>query len=122
MSLLTFLISFLDFNLSANLAGKLNVQKLGIQDYYFDLTKDIKLSTFEKRKAAEEYYRRLDNIEAKQNELRTYSKVLKKIALGHQKLADNINSISKDEIKRQLIQYASDIKDLISEFNKISKS
>ena len=33
------LIKFLDFNLSANLTGKLNVQKAAVKDYYFDLTK-----------------------------------------------------------------------------------
>uniref|UniRef100_UPI0040475111 hypothetical protein n=1 Tax=Roseivirga sp. TaxID=1964215 RepID=UPI0040475111 len=49
------LITFLDFNLSANLVGKLNVQKQRIERYYFDLTKDPTLSTIEKRKAVEEW-------------------------------------------------------------------
>lgn len=115
------LINFLEFNLSANLTGKLNVQKQEIKDYYFDLTKDNTLSTFEKRKAAEEYYQRSDKIEARQRALTTYSKELKKIAGGHQKLVDNIEKLNKDEIKEQLMQYASDIQDLVSEFNKITK-
>jgi hypothetical protein len=115
------LISFLDFNLSANLTGKLNVQKQGIKDSYFDLTKDNTLSTFEKRKAVEEYYQRSNKIDARQSALTTYSKELKKIAAGHQSLVDNIEKMNKDEIKEQLTQYASDIQDLVSEFNKITK-
>jgi hypothetical protein len=115
------LISFLDFNLSGNLKGKLNVQKQRIEINYFDLTKDATLSTFEKRKAVEEYYSRLSAIEEKQTELVTYSKALKKIAEGHQKLADNIETFSKKEIKDLLTQYASDIQDILSEFNKLKK-
>lgn len=115
------LINFLNFNLSSNLTGKLNVQKQEIKDYYFDLIKDNTLSTFEKRKAVEEYYQRSDKIDARQRALTTYSKELEKIAGGHQKLVDNIEKLNKDDIKEQLMQYASDIQDLASEFNKITK-
>jgi len=115
------LISFLDFNLSANLTGKLNVQKQVIKEVYFDLTKDQTLSTFEKRKAVEEYYQRLGEIEDKQSALACYSKVLKKISGGHQKLADNIDRMNIYEMKDQLTQDASDLQDIISEFNKITK-
>jgi hypothetical protein len=115
------LITFLDFNLSSNLVGKLNVQKKRIESYYFDLIKDSTLSTIEKRKVVEEYYAQLNKNEAKQKELVTYSKALKKIAEGHQKLVDNIEKISDDEIKELLTQYASDIQDIISEFNKLKK-
>jgi hypothetical protein len=115
------LITFLDFNLSANLVGKLNVQKGRIKSYYFDLTKDPSLSTIEKTKAAEQYYSQLSKIEAKQNELLTYSKAIKKVVDGHQKLTENIEKMTKAEIKELLTQYASDIQDIISEFNKIKK-
>ena len=115
------LIKFLDFNLSANLTGKLNVQKLAIKDYYFDLTKDGTLSTFEKRKAVEEYYQRINKIETMQKELKTYAKALKKIGKGHQELVDNLDKINTDELKEQLTQDTNDIRDIISEFNKIAK-
>ncbi len=115
------LISFLEFNLSANLVGKLNVQKQRIKSYYYDLTKDPSLSKLEKIKAAEEYYYHLSKIEVKQNELITYSKVIKKIADGHQKLTENIEKLNKAAIKEMLTQYASDIEDIISVFNKIIK-
>ena len=117
---LSVLIRYLDFNLSANLTGKLNVQKQRLRETYFDLTKDQTLSLFDKRNVVTAYYERLDQIEAKQNELATYSKALKKIVLGHQKLTDNLSSINKDNIKEQLTRDASDIQDIISEFNKIS--
>ena len=117
---LSVLIRYLDFNLSANLTGKLNVQKQRLRETYFDLTKDQTLSMFDKRNVVTAYYERLDQIEAKQNELATYSKALKKIVLGHQKLTDNLSSINKDNIKEQLTRDASDIQDIIPEFNKIS--
>jgi len=115
------LIRFLDFNLSSNLADKLNVQKLRIREDYLKLIKDSTLSSLEKRKTIEEYYHRLDLIEAKQQTLNTYSKALKKTAGGHQNLADNIDKLNIYEIKEQLTQDASDIQDMISEFNKIPK-
>ncbi len=115
------LTGFLDFNLSENLSGKLNVQKQRLKDYYFDLTNDSTLSTFEKRNAAEDYYNRINKIEAKQKELTTYSKILKKVAGGHQKLTDNLERLNTDEIIEQLTQYSSDIQDLITEYNKIAK-
>lgn len=115
------LIKFLDFNLSSNLAGKLEVQKQRMKPYYFDLTRDQTLSTFEKRKAVEEYYERYDKIESKEDELFSYSKALKKIADGHQHLAENVDRLSKGEIKELLIQSAGDIQDLMAEFNKIKK-
>jgi len=115
------LISCLDFNLSANLTGKLNVRKQKIKDYYFDLTKENKLSAFEKREAAQEYYQQLNEIDGKLSVITTYSKTLKKIAVGHQKLTDNLEKINDDKIKEQLTQYSSDIQDLGSEFNKITK-
>lgn len=115
------LVGFLDFNLSKNLVGKLNVQKERIKSYYFDLTKDSTLSTYEKRKSVAEYYQQLRILEAKQTELLTYSKALKKIIDGHQKLVDNIDQLNGAEIKGLLTQYSSDIKDIVSEFNKIKK-
>lgn len=115
------LISFLDFNLSSNLADKLNVQKLRIRDDYLKLVKDSTLSSLEKRRTIEEYYHRSDLMEAKQLTLRTYAKALKKTASGHQKLTDNIDKLNIYEIKEQLTQDASDIQDMISEFNKIAK-
>ncbi len=115
------LISFLEFNLSANLIGKLNVQKQRIKSYYYDLTKHPSLSKLEKIKAVEEYYNQLNKIEVKQNELITYSKVILKIADGHEKLAENIKKLNKTEIKEILTQYTSEIEDIISAFNKIKK-
>ena len=115
------LIKFLDFNLSSNLAGKLEVQKQRIKPYYFDLTRDQTLSTFEKRKAVEEYYERYDKIESTEQELFTYSKALKKIADGHQQLADNADRLSKSDIRELLIQNAGDIQNLVAEFNKVKK-
>lgn len=115
------LISFLDFNLSENLNGVLNAEKEKIKSYYFGLTTDESLPKKERRNAAESYYQELQKIETKQKEIQTYSKALKKISEGHQNLADNIDKMTKAEIKEMLTQYASEIQDIISEFNKLKK-
>lgn len=113
------LLAYLNFNLSENLSGKLNVQKQRIKSYYFDITKDSNLSTYEKTKAAEEYYNKISQIETKQKKLLLYSKLLTKIKNGHQKLFENIVTSNKIEGGKVLIQYASDLQDIISAFNKL---
>lgn len=115
------LIAFFQFNLEKNLNGTLNVQKEKIKIIYTDLLNDPSLSRFEKTKVLEEYLMLLAKIESKQKGILTYSKALGKIKEGHQKLFDNIESLENDEIKEQLTQYASDIQDIISEFNKLKK-
>jgi len=115
------LIHYLELNLSFNLVGKLDVQKRRIASYYFDLTKDSTIAIIDKRKAVQEYYLQLNKIQVRQNELRTYSKALDKIAQGHQVLVDNIDKLSAKDIREQLTQYSSDIQNVVSEFNKIKK-
>jgi hypothetical protein len=115
------LIYFLDFNLSSNLFGKLNVKKKRLESTYFDLSKDETLSNYEKRKVVEEYYQRISEIDYQQDELRIYSKSLQKVAAGHQKLLDNIETLSTTKIKEELTQFSSDIKDIVSEYNKLKK-
>jgi hypothetical protein len=115
------LLKYLDFNLSDNLFGKLNVQKERIKSYYFDLTKDSTLSTYEKTRAIEEYYQQLSKIEVKQKEILAYSKAIKKISEGHQKIASNADKMSNKDIVELLTQYSSDIQDIISEIKKFKK-
>lgn len=118
---LKILINYLDFNLSANLIGKLDIQRQRIQSYYFDLLQDKTLSSHEKRNIIGEYYQQIIQLENRKSVLLSYSKILKKINIGHQKLVDAFNTLSKEEIKAQFTQYSSDMEDIISEFNKIKK-
>lgn len=112
------LLAYLDFNLSSNLYGKLEVEKGRNQAYFFDLTKNDALSQFEKRKAAQEYYERADAIEKKQNQLLLYSQTLQKISEGHQELFDNLETLKADEIKQVLFSYANEIDVVITQFKK----
>ncbi|WP_075341443.1 hypothetical protein [Tenacibaculum agarivorans] len=115
------LITFLDFNLSSNLSGKLNVKKDRVKSDYFDLLNDNSLSTIEKRNSLREYYAKLDEIKNQQEKIASYSKSLTKVAEGHQKLFDDVNKLTSKEIKQALFQYASEVKLLISEFKKIKE-
>lgn len=115
------LLYYLEFNLSSNLMGKLKIQKLRNEITYFNLTKDSTLSSYEKRRVVEEYFNTVENIDKTQEKITIYSNGLKKISEGHQKLYDNLADLTVTEVKNQLIHYGSDIKDIISEFNKIGK-
>jgi hypothetical protein len=102
------------------LRGKLNVQKQRLKSAYFDLIKDASLSTYEKRKAMQEYYQQLAQLEGREKALLTYSKCLKKVAEGHEKLATLLSKGNKG-IKEQLMQYTCELQDMISEFKKLKQ-
>ena len=113
------LISFLDFNISSNLNGKLEVKKNRLKADYFDLVKDTSLSNFEKRNTIKEYYNSILEIEQQQAKFTTYSKTLSAISAGHQKLYDDIEHVSSKAVKQELLQSASEIKSIISELKKL---
>ncbi|MDO1499421.1 hypothetical protein Q2T40_04175 [Winogradskyella maritima] len=66
------LLYFLEFNLSQNLNGKLEVQKKSIQNFYFDFVHDTHLSSYERTKFAEDYFEKKATIERHQNELEAF--------------------------------------------------
>ncbi|MCL5127197.1 hypothetical protein [Algibacter sp. L4_22] len=113
------LILFLDFNISSNLSGKLEVKKNRLKADYFDLIKDSSLSSFEKRNAIKEYYNNIIEIEQQQAKFVAYSKTLSAISNGHQKLYDDIEHLSVKAIQQEIFQSASEIKSIITELKKI---
>ncbi len=112
------LLSFLDFTISSNLYGKLNVKKERVKSYYFDLIQDTSLSIIEKKSLVTEYYYKKNIIENQQKKLKIYSKALQKIALGHQELYEGLENLSMKEMTQTLFQYASEIHSIASEFRK----
>ncbi len=116
------LIEFLDFNLSSNLSGKLDIRKEQLKISYSNLIKDQSLSAYEKRKAVEEYYKYMDTIDLQKKDLATYSKTLKKVATGHRVLSNNIDRMSHDEIKEQIKQHISDLTIISQEFNRLKNN
>ncbi|MEK6154780.1 hypothetical protein WIW50_16040 [Flavobacteriaceae bacterium 3-367] len=115
------LLDYLNLNLAQNLDGKLRVQKQRLENRYLDLVRESDLSDYERLKAVEEYYQKLDDLSQKQEAIAAYTKALKKIAEGHQKLNDQIDQVTAVEIKDALVHYGSEIQDIISEFNKIKE-
>ncbi|MFS4494513.1 hypothetical protein [Maribacter sp. 2308TA10-17] len=104
------LIHFLDLNLAGNLKGKLEVQKSSTKNYYFDLVRDKSLSTYERTKFAEDYFRKIQEIERQQTELDEYAKILKAIAQGHAHLSADIENLNDDALKVALAKYGSQLK------------
>ncbi len=113
------LISALEYNLANNLAGKINVHKSRIQSTYFDLFQDSSLSAYEKKKIIDDYNIHLDEADFHLMQIVSFTKGLKSIRAGHQKLFDNRNKLKARELKDLLAQYASDLEDIISDFNKL---
>lgn len=103
------LIHFLELNLAGNLSGKLEVQKSGLKNFYFDFVKDKSLSDYERTKFAEDYFRRISEITAQQNELETYVQILQKIAEGHTTLYNNVSNMTDDEVRKELAGYGRQI-------------
>ncbi|HET8735767.1 MAG TPA: hypothetical protein VFM69_04130 [Pricia sp.] len=99
------LLHFLELNLTGNLSGKLEVQKSGLKNFYFDFVKDENLSDYERTKFAEDYFRRISKIEAQQQELETYAEVLRRIAEGHTALYNNVSNMTETSVRRELGRY-----------------
>ncbi|MBE7169430.1 MAG: hypothetical protein INR73_02505 [Williamsia sp.] len=113
------LLSAMDFNLAANLNGKLNVRKQRLENIYVSLVNDSLASLYDKTRAIEDYNSATRGIELRQKQLTTFSKGLKTIAAGHQQLYDSRNKITVGELKELLTQYASDLQNIVDEFNKL---
>ncbi len=118
----TILIEFLDFNLSSNLSGKLDIRKEQLKISYFNLIKDQSLSAYEKRKAVEEYYNHLDAVSIQKKKLATFSKTINKIAVGHQNLSNNLGRMSAHEIREQIKQFIKDLNLINQEFTTIKNN
>ncbi|UII74822.1 hypothetical protein LV716_11155 [Flagellimonas sp. HMM57] len=113
------LLSFLDFNLSSNLSGKLDVKKEQLKSDYFEFLQNTELSAQEKREIATDYFNGIETIENLQQKFALYSETLTEISEGHQTLTENADKLSVREIQEELFRYASDIKTIVIEFKKI---
>ena len=114
------LLHFLELNLTGNLRGKLEVQKSGLKNFYFDLINDTKNSDYERVKFAEDYFRRISEITERQKELDLYAKILKKIAAGHTTLYNNLSSMTDNDVRKELAGYGGQLKTTISSLRKMN--
>ncbi|MGB7395709.1 MAG: hypothetical protein WA913_15080 [Pricia sp.] len=103
------LLEFLELNLAGNLHGKLEVQKGSLKNFYFDFIKDKNLSDYERTKFAEDYFHKVSEIEAHQQELDAYAKVLGEIGDGHTALYNNVSNMTDDEVRRELGRYSNQL-------------
>lgn len=113
------LLGALNFNLVSNLSKRLETKRQRLESYYFDLSNDANASAYEKKKIIEEYNLSLADIEVKKKQTVTFGKGIGTISKGHQELFDNRNKLNAKELKELLTQYASDIQDIVDEFNKL---
>lgn len=102
-----------------NTAIGLNSQKDDLFDDYDNLIDIKKLTDYEKIITVREYYKQLSDINYKKQQSEIFTNALQTIAEGHQKLYNNRNKMTEEQIKKLLIEYSSTIKDVITEFNKL---
>jgi hypothetical protein len=74
---------------------------------------------FELQKAAADYYRQVWEINRKEQQIDVYIKSLNEIQAGYQKLYDNIDRISEENVKEEVSASAGKIRTIISSFNAI---
>lgn len=113
------LLEKFQFILQKNLKDELDFRKERLYDYYMEIKMGNSLSDFEKGKAANDYWQQISEILSKQEQIETFAASLKTIAEGHRKLYENRNKLSARELASELAGYASDIQDIISEFQKL---
>ncbi len=114
------LLHFLELNLAGNLNGKLEVQKSGLKNFYFDFVKDKKLSDYERTKFAEDYFQRISEITAQQKELDTYIQVLREIAEGHTTLYNNASNMTDAVVRQELQVYGRQMTKTVSSLRKMN--
>jgi hypothetical protein len=111
------LLEKLQFILQKNLVDELSFKKEKLFTHYKEMSLGASLNAYEKGKATVDYYQQLSEINQKQKEIDVFARGLKSISDGHQKLYDNRNKLTGKRIKEVMLQYTSDIQDIISQFN-----
>lgn len=107
--------------ISTNLKGELKFKRERLYAYYMDMKMNRTLtSDYEKGKATTDYYQTLEAIQRKEVVFDLFGQSLAEIAKGHQVLYDNRNKLSVKDLQVLLKSYSSNVKDLISEFNKLN--
>ncbi len=107
--------------ISNNLKKELRFKRERLYAYYTDMKMNRTLtSDYEKGKATADYYQALEAIQRKEMELEVFGKSLAEIAKGHQVLYENRNKLSVKNLQELLQGYSSNVKELISEFNKLN--
>ncbi len=115
------LIQKFQFILQKNLEGELNFKMEKLYAYYKEMSLNENITDYEKGKATVDYYQQLSAITREKDLIDAFAKSLTTISDGHQKLYDNRNKLTSKEIKELMKQYASNVQDITTEFNKLKK-
>lgn len=104
-----------------NLKGELRFKKERLYAYYMDMKmQNTLLSDYDKGQATSDYYQALDEIQQKERVLSVFAESLDEVAKGHQILYDNRAKLSVKTLRGVIQVYSGNVKNLISEFNKLN--
>jgi hypothetical protein len=115
----TQLVGFLDFSLSQNLRGTLEVEKLARKVDAFNLLKDSTLSNWDRREVGSDYYAKVRDLESSEKLILAYSKILNHLVTGHKQLVESFRSTDLNRLKEILPDQMRTLKDLIVQFTKL---
>ncbi len=120
---LQMIIEALQFNLAANLAGRLNTQQERLKAYTFGLFQHKDLSVYEKKLIIEQYNSSLTALEITRKRIATLSLQLGTIAQGHNDLNKNRHHLNDKNLNLagKLAGYSATLSKLITEFNTLKK-
>lgn len=113
------LLQTMGFILVETLSKRLETQEQRLQSFYFDLVEDSDASLYEKKKIIEEYDLDKGKLEVRKELVKSYARGLVSISRGHQELFENRTKLRESEVKALLAQHASDLEDIMDEWNKI---
>lgn len=108
--------------IQANLKGELRFKKERLYGNFIEMKLNNTLqSEYEKRKAGEDYYQALSDINRLEKLLDVYAQSLDQVASGHQVLYDRRDKLSVKDLAGTLMNYSSEIELLYAEFNKLNQ-
>ncbi len=105
-----------------NLKGELRFKKERMYAYYMDMKMRNTLhSDYERGQAARDYYQALEEIQRSEKQMDLFADGLEEIAKGHQVLCDNRTRLSVKNLANSMLEYSSEVKLLISQFNQLNR-
>jgi hypothetical protein len=118
---LQIIIVHLRANIGTSLYIDLEKNKSKLEGDYLDLVKKSNGNAFERRKIIEEFYTLKAGMESELKALKAYAALLQTIADGHRKLTDNLDKLDKAGLKDMITQYTSNIKDIRTQIQILTK-
>jgi hypothetical protein len=113
----TTLLDYLQFNLSGNLNGLIEVRLQRNQSILYEHLRSKIYSPYQKREITIAYYKLYDDLTAQKRVYQYYTQLLDQIKSGHRDLYNNLDTWNSDELGSAIITYAANIDAMLTKIN-----